>query len=251
MISYRNNIIKNSEITTFILSCGRMDLLSRCITSYCGTLKEATPFILFDDSANRDTQAYLLKNYKSFDLYLNTEKWGQARALDYLIEKGLNTTKSEFIVLLEDDWVFIDKDWLSDCKKILRGNPEVMLIGLSIMPDHIRYGAATNLRELSGVKVYDHPKWRISPNHGYWNGWTSACRLMRRSDVEKLPNFSNYVCEEKVDQEYWRPLSESGRKSIWLARPAIQHIGYGRSLFPTGDRLSPEQRTWLKSWGKL
>jgi hypothetical protein len=38
-----------------------------------------------------------------------------------------------------------------------------------------------------------------------------------------------------------------GRRSVWLNKTYTRHIGWGRSLFPEGDKLPPEQRTWLKA----
>jgi hypothetical protein len=107
----------------------------------------------------------------------------------------------------------------------------------------------TELKSGTGdlIKIVPHEPWRLSQNHAYWNGWIGSPKLMRRQDISDLPRFQNYIAEEKFDQQAWKPLFyDKGRKSIWLDKQYCVHIGGGRSLFPTGDMLNPEIRTWLK-----
>lgn len=213
------------ECVTLCLSCGRTDLLSRSLDSYFTSMPEPTELIIYDDRISR---------------------LGQAKALDRLISLGL-TTEAKWFILLEDDWIFDGlKDWFYNSIKILTKHPEVMIIGLSITEELRKY--MKPVAELSGIKIIPHDPWRLSPAHGWWHGWISSPRVMRRKDIENLPKFSNYVAEEKYDQLVWEPLQRQGRKSIWLNHAYVSHIGYGRSLFPSGDKLQPEARTWQKAW---
>lgn len=210
------------KIATLVLSCGRWDLLSKSLESYCRSMPVPTNIIIFDDSLS---------------------KLGQAVALDKLVDLGWQTD-ADFFMMLEDDWVFEpNSDWYWLSMQLLQC-PEVMLIGLSLTEQLRPYMPEG---ELNGVKIRWHNPWRLSESHGYWNGWISSPHLMRRDDFMNLPKFSNYIAEEKFDQEAWRPLYDLGRRSVWLDHQYVHHIGGGRSLFPTGDKLSPEVRTWLRS----
>ena len=211
------------KIASLVLSCGRWDLLSKSLNSFKEAMPHPTDLIIFDD---------------------NFSKLGQARALDKLISLGLSTD-ADFFMLLEDDWVFErDPNWFYFSQRILEMCPEVMLIGLSLS-DGLRPYMPQG--ELCKIPIRWHYPWRLDEHHGYWNGWISSPRLMRRSDLEALPKFSNFIAEEKYDQLVWKPLYDQGKRSIWLDHQYVQHIGGGRSLFPTGDMLSPETRTWLRS----
>ena len=207
-----------------MLSCGRWDLLAQSLESYSKAMPESTRMIICDDSM---------------------EKLGQAAALDELVRQGL-ATDSDYFVMLEDDWVFDgDKSWFHGSKAILDKHPEIMIVGLSLSEQIRNYMGP--IYYLQNVPIRKHEPWRLSENHGYWNGWISSPRLMRRKDLEILPKFSGFAAEETFDQVVWRPLYDSGRRSIWLNKQYVSHIGGGRSLFPTGDRLPVETRTWLKS----
>ena len=212
------------KITTLMLSCGRFDLLKRALESYKAAMPESTDLIIVDDSMI---------------------KQGQAKSLDLLVELGMKT-EAEYFMLLEDDWEFIsDKNWFWDSLTVLKEHPEVMIVGISI-PDYLR--PFMGPKDWMGhIPILRHDPWRISSNHGYWNGWVSSPRLMRRADLQALPKFSGYISEEVYDQQVWLPLYKVGRRSIWLFTTYTKHIGWGRSLFPEGDKLPPEQRTWLKA----
>jgi hypothetical protein len=206
-----------------MLSCGRWDLLSQSLDSFVRAMPQPTKIIIYDDI---------------------TSKLGQAKALDQLLELGMKTD-ADWFVILEDDWIFEqDIRWFKDSYKILQEHPEVMLIGLSLtegLRPHMEPG------ELSGIKIKWHNPWRLDEQHGYWYGWISSPRLMRRADWEGLPKFQDYIAEENFDQDVWRPRYNNGRRSIWLDHQYVRHIGYGRSLFPFGDKLTPTARTWQKS----
>jgi hypothetical protein len=214
------------DCVTLCLSCGRYDLLAPVLDSFVKSMPVPTEIIILDDKLSR---------------------FGQAKALDEMIRLGL-TTHANWVMLLEDDWVFDgNKDWYYDSVKIFNEHPEVVLIGLSLTDDIRKYMKPTTT--MSGVKIVPHDPWRLSPAHGWWNGWISSPRLMRKSDILLLSKFSNFVAEERFDQGCWKNLHDNyGKKSIWLDHTYVNHIGYGRSLFPSGDKLLPEDRTWLKAF---
>jgi len=243
----------NSQITTLVLSNGRFDLLTDTIASYQYCLKyESTNYFLFDDSADKYQQDSIKNFYgrrSNFNLYLNDEQWGQARATDFIVSKVLENCSSEFIFWLEDDWLFSDdREWINQCKEILRTDPKVVLIGMSLEPRMKPY--FPSYIGIAGVPIRYHNPWRIDENHGYWNGWLGSPHLMRYEDVEALPKLTDFIAEEVLDQQYWKKQYEAGKRSIWLNRQICSHIGGGRSGFPTGDMLPPTVRTWLKPHDK-
>jgi len=248
-----NFLYSNSQITTLVLSNGRFDLLVDTLASYQHCLKyESTNFFVFDDSADKIQQYSIEKFYgtrSNFNLYLNEERWGQARATDFIVSKVLENCSSEFIFWLEDDWLFSDdREWPNQCKEILRTDPKVVLIAMSLEPRMNHYFPF--LTQIEGTRIRYHNPWRIDENHGYWNGWIGSPHLMRYEDVEALPKFTDFIAEEQLDQQYWRKQYDNGKRSIWLSRQICSHIGGGRSGFPTGDMLSPTARTWLKAYIK-
>jgi len=217
------------NIVTLCLSCGRFDLLQRALESYRQCMPVENELIVYDDS---------MRNL------------GQAKALDHLIELGL-ATNADFFMMLEDDWIFqYGVGWYYDSIWILQNHPEIMIIGLSLTSEirsHMLPGTELSVTRNDFIKIVPHEPWQLSERHAYWNGWIGSPKLMRRQDVYDLPKFSNYIAEERFDQQAWKPMFyDKGRKSIWLDKQYCVHIGDNRSLFPTGDMLNPEMRTWLK-----
>jgi hypothetical protein len=227
----------NTNVTATILSCGRFDLLQRTIESFLKTAGTGVNVILYDDSANEEHQQLIFNEYSSkFDLYLGDERKGQAWGIDFLFSKA----ETPWIFYLEDDWLFLEPGYLQDSARVLTADPSIMICGIAIKQSYFSLGAATNLHEVSGVRVYDHSRWRISEHHGWWNGWIGSPNLKRTDDIRKLPKFSSVFDEEEWDREVF---GKSGRRSVWLEKRYVEHIGYGRSLFPPGDMIR-------RNWGK-
>jgi hypothetical protein len=176
---------------------------------------------------------------KKFDLYLGEERKGQAWGIDFLFSK----VETPWTFYLEDDWLFLEAGYLQESARVLTADPSIMICGIAIKQIYFNLGAAVNLHEVSGVRVYDHPKWRIDENHGWWHGWIGSPNLKRTDDVRTLPKFSSVYNEEDWDNTVWRNLVENkDKKSVWLDKPYVEHIGYERSLFSQGDM---ERRCWL------
>jgi hypothetical protein len=226
----------NFEITATITSCGRSDLLERTINSLLNTAEMKMNIKIYDDSANSDQQNRMAKLYEGrFDLYLSDERMGQAFALDYLYSK----VKTPWLFHCEDDWEFIDSGYFSSSMKILTEDPSIIIVGLALRSEYFGVGAATNFHEVAGVPVYDHPRWRIDENHGWWNGWVGSPNLKRTKDTIRFGKFSSVLNEEEWDRKVF---SNNGVRSVWLTKPCVRHIGDGRTLFVSGDMI---QRNWL------
>jgi len=231
----------DTNVTATILSCGRFDLLQRSIESFLRTALTGVNVIIYDDSAIEAQHQKIVDEYgKKFDLYLGEERKGQAWGIDFLFSK----VETPWIFYLEDDWLFLEDGYLQESARVLTEDASIMICGLAIKQSYFSLGAATNLHEVSGVRVYDHPKWRIDEKHGWWNGWIGSPNLKRTSDVRSLPKFFSVYDEEAWDREVWKNLVENkGKKSVWLEKCYVEHLGYGRSLFPPGDKL---RRCWQK-----
>jgi hypothetical protein len=224
-----------TNVTVTITSCGRFDLLQKTIESLFKTADAYLNIKIYDDSANRDQQKQIIDAYsRRFDLYLGEERRGQAFGLDFLYSK----VETPWLFHCEDDWEFIDTGYLQESAKVLNGDLSIMIVGLAIKQEYFRLGAAVNLYEIQGARIYNHPKWRIDEKHGYWHGWVGSPNLKRTNDLKKFPKFSSVFDEEEWDREVF---GKSGYKSVWLEKCYVRHIGYGRSLFPAGDMI---RRCW-------
>lgn len=229
------NTQPETNVTVTITSCGRFDLLQKTIESLFRTADAYLNVKIYDDSANEDQQRQITDAYgKRFDLYLGEERRGQAFGLDFLYSR----VTTPWLFHCEDDWEFIRTGYLQESAKVLNGDLSIMIVGLAIMDVYFSLGAAVNLHEVQGVRVYDQPKWRIDERHGWWHGWVGSPNLKRTADVSKFPKFSSVYDEEEWDREVF---GKSGCKSVWLDKPYVQHTGYGRSLFPPGDMI---RRCW-------
>jgi len=219
----------DTNVTATITSCGRFDLLKRTIESFIRTAGTGVNIKVYDDSAVKEQQEKIINTYgKTFDLYLGEERKGQAFALDFLYSK----VETPWLFHMEDDWEFIKEGYLQESVKVLNADSSIMIVGLAILDLYFQVGAAVNLHEIGGVKVYDHPRWRIDERHGYWHGWIGSPNLKRKTDIDRLPKFSSVLNEEVWDRDVF---GKSGAKSVWLEKCYVRHIGDGRTTFYNGS----------------
>lgn len=121
-LSLQKNL-ENRDITLFITSCGRMDLLRTTLTSFVKfntyPIKEA---ILCEDSGIKGC-ADFVKDILPFPIKFcyNDERIGQMKT----IEKYITLVNTPYIFHLEDDYEFFDYGFIELSLKILDSDPKI------------------------------------------------------------------------------------------------------------------------------
>jgi len=118
-----------SDITTFVLSCDRLDVLKPTIDSFLRTKNYQTKMVIVDDSAREGIFEELVDSYGSFsDVICFPSNRGQWWGMDFMV----SYCDTDYIFYLEDDWEFIGKDdYLIRSKEILETYRDIGIVDIS------------------------------------------------------------------------------------------------------------------------
>jgi glycosyltransferase involved in cell wall biosynthesis len=227
------NAQPDANITVAVVSCGRYDLLERTLGSFEKTAGRDWPVVIIDDSEDDEQHEMIVDTFGHVhDVYIYPRAHGQAWALDTLY--GLVTTP--YIFQCEDDWEFLESGYIEKALDILESCPDVGIVGLAKSKEFEEAGAVGKLWHTpSGTAYYEHPRWRLSENHDWWNGSVLSPSLRRRADFRKMP-FQQAKNEAQWDSEIW---AKSGLRGAWLDGEYVRHIGQGRTM------KDPAHSNWL------
>ena len=225
----------DSDTTTYIISCNRLDLLDRTIKSFLSTRDYPTKMVLIDNSAVPEVHSTLVEKYGTYcDVYSFPENRGIWWAMDFMV----SICYTEYVFYLEEDWEFLLPGYLNTSKEILLKYREIGFVDIS-MRTFEDEGYDTYHKQLIDNKFFYKKPWRLSDKHLFWNGWAGAPNLKRRDDLIWLGRVEKWHNEWNIDRRF----HALGFKSVVLKDRHVDHIGWGKSLmagnYPS-DQACPE-----------
>ena len=171
----------DSDITTFVLSCNRLDLLDKTLNSFHNTSKFQTKMVIVDDSGVDGIFQTLVDKYGWMsDIICFPRNRGLWWSMDFMV----SWCDTEYIFYLEDDWEFLpDKgDYLEQSKQILQKYRNIGTVDISWRTFEWQ-GIDSYYKELVDDMFYYKKVWKISPYHLAWYGWVGSPNLKRRDDL--------------------------------------------------------------------
>jgi len=214
-----------SDITTFVLSCNRLDVLRKTMKSFVDTKDYTTKMVIVDDSAADGVFEKLVEEYGSYcDIICFPHNRSQWWAMDFMV----SYCDTEYIFYLEDDWEFSRTGYLSDSKKILQKYRNVGVVDISWRTfewqgidsydkEIVRFKADDD----SQVSFYWKKPWRITDYHLAWYGWVGSPNLKRRDDLILLGRVEKWHAEWNIDRKFLA----MGFKAVFLDGQYCTHLG--------------------------
>jgi hypothetical protein len=207
----------DSDITTFVLSCNRLEVLHTTLKSYYNHADLASRCVIVDDSGVDGVFEQLVAKYGKFsDVICFPENRSQWWAMDFMV----SYCSTPYIFYLEDDWKFIRSGFLQTSKNILEKHPDVGTIDISFRTFEFQ-GIDSYERYLVDDQFYYKKPWRITPNHVAWYGWMGSPNLRRRDDLIALGRVEKWHNEWNIDRRF-RAL---GYKAVFLKDKYVDHLG--------------------------
>lgn len=207
----------NSDITTFILSCDRLDVLDKTITSFINTNDYVTKMVILDDSAVDGIFEKLVEKYGTFcDVVCFPENRGQWWAMDFMV----SYCGTDYIFYLEDDWEFIKSGYMKQSRDILLKYRDIGVIDISWRTFDWQ-GIDSYEPELIDNTFFYKKLWRISDYHLHWYGWVGSPNLKRRDDLILLGRVEKWHNEWNIDRRFLG----LGFKSVFLDGQYVVHLG--------------------------
>lgn len=207
----------DSDTTTFVLSCDRLDVLEKTLNSFILTRDYVTKMVIVDDSAVDGIYESLVEKYGHFcDIVCFPRNRSQWWAMDFMV----SYCDSEYIFYLEDDWELLKPGYLNQSKQILQKYRNVGTVDISWRTFEDE-GMDCYHKELVDNMFYWKKPWRISDYHLHWYGWVGSPNLKRRDDLILLGRVEKWHNEWNIDRRFL----SLGFKAVFLNGEYARHLG--------------------------
>ena len=189
----------NEKVSVALISCGRRELLEKTIDSFSTfNTYPIEKFIIIDDSQNsnflNEVEMSSLKNNNLIkELVLIND--GINKNQYYRIDEAYNNIETEYLFHSEDDWEFLEPDFIKNSLNILRDNRNIFLVNLY---GYEQYATTkyTNMMKLHDTEYEcGESKFKLVDkfSNNLWHGFTLNPSLRRLSDYKKLAPYSNFM----------------------------------------------------------
>ena len=206
-----------SDITTFVLSCNRLDVLDKTLQSFYQTKEYTTKMVIVDDSAIPGVFETLVERYgQDCDVICFPRNRSQWWAMDWMV----SYCDTEYIFYLEDDWEFVQTGYLQKSKEILQKYRNVGTVDISWRTFDWQ-GLNCYDKTLIDDSFYWKQAWTITDYHLAWYGWIGSPNLKRRDDLILLGRVEKWHNEWNIDRKF-RAL---GFRAVFLNGEYVRHLG--------------------------
>jgi len=207
----------DSDTTTFVLSCNRLDVLSKTLQSFHDTQDYITKMVIVDDSAVDGVFEKLVEEYGDYcDVVCFPRNRSQWWAMDFMV----SYCDSEYIFYLEDDWELIRPGYLNQSKQILEKYRDIGCVDTSWRTFEFQ-GIDSYEKELIDDMFFYKKPWRITDGHLAWHCWVGSPNLRRRDDLIMLGRVEKWHNEWNID----RLFSGLGFRGAYLNGEYSRHLG--------------------------
>ncbi len=224
-----------SDTTTFVLSCNRLEVLDKTLQSFYATRDYVTKMVIVDDSAVPGVFETLVERYgHDCDVVCFPRNRSQWWAMDFMV----SYCDSEYIFYLEDDWELLQPGYLDQSKTILQKYREVGTVDISWRTFEWQ-GIDSYDKELVDDMFYWKKLWLISDYHLHWYGWVGSPNLKRRDDLILLGRVEKWHNEWNIDRKFLG----KGFKAVFLNGEYARHLGDNCSAMADkrpNDATTPE-----------
>jgi hypothetical protein len=225
----------DSDITTAVLSCDRLDILDRTLQSYLATKDYQTKTVILDDSGKEGIFQALVDKYGTWaDVVCFPTNRSQWWAMDFLV----SWCDTKYVFYLEDDWILLQSGYLNKSKEILEKYREIGIVDISWFT-YDWQGIDSYDKTLIDDSFFYKKPWQITPYHLHWYGWCGSPNLKRRDDLILLGRIEKWHNEWNIDRKFMG----LGFKAVFLNGKYADHIGYECSRMENkrpNDGTTPE-----------
>lgn len=210
-----------SDVTTFVISCNRLDLLEQTLESFYRTNDYLTKMVILDDSGDIGVFEKLVNKYGDrCDIICFPTNRGLWWALDFMT----SYCETEYIFYLEDDWEFVNSGYIQESKKILEKYREIGIVDISQRTFEFQ-GIDSYDRTLVDDHFYWKKPWKITDYHAAWHIWCGSPNLKRRDDMLMLGKVEKWHTEHNIDRKF----TSLGFRGVFTKNKYVEHIGDNRS----------------------
>ena len=207
----------DSDTTTFVLSCNRLDVLDQTLKSFYATRDYVTKMVIVDDSNEPGVFETLVERYgEDCDVIVFPRNRSQWWAMDFMV----SYCDSDYIFYLEDDWELRQPGYLNKSKAILEKYREVGVVDISWRTFEWQGIDSYEKKLIDGEFFWKKP-WKITDNHLAWHCWCGSPNLRRRDDLIMLGRVEKWHNEWNIDRKF----TALGFRGVYLNGEYARHLG--------------------------
>ena len=219
--------------TVTLTSCGRYDLLKRTLASLLPRLEgPCEGIVIGEDGGNRrilDVVDRFRTDSPPIEVILLPRRIGICGNIDRIYQE----VRTDWIFHCEDDWEFFRSGFIRESFEILAEYERVSAVGLRAT-DEFRPGFWC-----PGVPGGFRAEVAVA---GRYAGLHFNPGLRRMGDYRAIGPYAG-LAQEADEGDVGRAYLEAGLCMACLSRPAVRHIGWGRSV---GDAAHPRSALYWK-----
>ena len=237
--------LKLDKITLCLITCKRLELFKKTIKSLfdnCLDKMFISNIILIDDnSINEDIQEmnYILNKINI--PYIIKEKKESDKGHPQSLNIMYDMIASDYILMLEDDWLFIKPDFYitksiaimnndPSIKQVLLRTTDIMAIDQKLTRGYFENSKYKNINDFDYIKYeYTGCHNRDSQGRSAWCGWNLNPAIWNFKEIRKLGKFP--IGEPCFEFNYSRQFWKAGYKVAYFPINYCEHLGTGNSAY--------------------
>jgi len=210
----------NPKIMLTMTTCKRFDLFEQTVNSILNNWLDVDKieyFYCMDDNSSVEDRQKMRTQYPFFDYYMKSpEERGHRESMN-LIWKKLSEMKPLYWIHLEDDWVYIRKEFyvsraLSYLIKYEERNVHQIVFNRNygVVYDQLRGNGGIELEP--GFTLHEKRDDIVGPNSGYWPHYSLQPSMTRVSKILELGNYDspNKFFERDYADKYFAGGNQTG-----------------------------------------
>ena len=207
--------------TIALTSCGRFDLLEKTLASLISHLEQSPEkIIVIEDSGDYKVENIMDRFQNESGLHIETivnpENIGQVRSIDRLYSR----IETEWVFHCEDDWEFIDSQFLQSSYLLMKNYDSCSTVNLDGGG-----GKTTNFV----TDVVTDKTFLVSNRDSPWSGFIFQPGLRRMRDYRIVGPYS--LLSRKMDEvRVSHAYKNLGYRVLVSKIPYIRHLGDGRHV---------------------
>jgi GT2 family glycosyltransferase len=213
--------LKSPRTSVIVVNWNRQALLRACLTS----LKEKTRYPNFDvtvvDNGSRDGSWQMVsKEFPWVELVRNEDNLGCAAANNRGIKKVL-TKNTEYLLLLHNDTVLVDENWLGLMVEMAESDGRIGIVGCKLIrrngrvQQYSEYDKPTNVKRVVG-----------------------ATMLIKRAVIERIGQFDqSFGLAFEDDVDYCLRARKSGFRVVYTPDTRVIHFGAGSTEESNAEQM--------------
>jgi GR25 family glycosyltransferase involved in LPS biosynthesis len=255
-LKIKDNSNKEDKITLTITTCKRYHLFEKTINSFlncCKDIQLIDRWICIDDNSSQEDRENMKFQYPFFEFYYKTiEEKGHIISMNMIQD----IVKSPYILHLEDDWLFIKKEYIikpalyilesthfhyidTEAKDIIeKNNSQIAQVLFNINytedTDHVVLGGyMIETAKKPNIKciLHEHHKntensrLRYYSNCAYWPHYSFRPSLFKREIFDKLGRYNINGNDHFFERIYADKYFENNYLSCFYNKIICSHIG--------------------------